>query len=265
MTISTNNIHLTGRRCLVTGAAGGIGAEVSRLLCALGAEVVLGDLDTEELERLRVELAAEGFTVYPLAFDVTNDRAVADATATAAELLGGLDTLIANAGTLYVNRIERTSLDEFRRTLEVNLVGTFISVRHALPFIRGAGGGAIVCTASHAGIEGAPEFSAYCASKFGVVGLVQALARELAPEQIRVNAVAPGLIDTPMLSDFFGKRATVRGLDRTAVQSAALAAVPMGRLGDPYEVAGAIAFLISDLASYISGVTLPVLGGEISR
>lgn len=182
-----------------------------------------------------------------------------------ARLLGGLDTLIANAGIITADRIEDITPEAFRQTVEVNLVGTFLCIRHAIPLLRQAGRGAIVCTASQAGIEGAPETTSYCASKFGVVGIVQALARELGRERIRVTAVAPGLVDTPLLHEFFRRRAEIRGIGLRELIEAELDAYPIGRLATPTEVADAIVFLASDHAAYINGVTLPILGGQVSR
>jgi NAD(P)-dependent dehydrogenase (short-subunit alcohol dehydrogenase family) len=256
---------LAGRRCLVTGAAGGIGAAVARRFCEEGARVALGDVDADAVSATAHALIEDGFVAHPLVFDVTSAAEVDDAVGEAAQLLGGLDTLVANAGVLTMDRIEDTTPEAFRRTVDVNLVGTFLCVRSAVARLRDAGGGAIVCVASHAGIEGAPELSAYCASKFGVVGLVQVLARELAADGIRVTAVAPGLIDTPMLAHAFARRAAIRGQTVDEVAAHALADVPIGRLAQPREVADTIAFLASDRASYVSGVTLPVLGGELSR
>ncbi|MDX6623573.1 MAG: hypothetical protein QOE75_1505 [Solirubrobacterales bacterium] len=257
--------ELTGRRCLITGAGGGIGAAVAQRLCAGGAAVVLTDLDREPVSRLAAELERDGHTAHALALDVVDDGAVAEAIAEAERLLGGLDTLIANAGILTVAPIEELSPEAFRRTLEVNLVGTFLPVRHAVPRLRESGNGAIVCVASQSGIEGVPEASAYCASKFGVVGLVQSLARELTGAGIRVNAVAPGLVDTPMLAHFYERRAELNGGDGGKLMDEAIAEYPIGRLASPAEVANAIAFLASDAASYVSGTTLPVIGGQVSR
>ncbi len=255
---------MNGKRALVTGAAGGIGAATGRRLCEEGAAVVLTDLDGARVETLAASLAAEGYSAHSLPLDVSSDGQVALAVDAAADLLGGLDTVVANAGVLTVAPLDEISLESFRRSLEINLVGTFSTVRHAVKHLREADGAAIVCTASQAGIEGAPELTAYCASKFGVVGLVQSLARELGPEGIRVSAVAPGLVDTEMLTEFFSRRAESRGSSFDEVAATALADVPIGRLATPTEVANAIVFLASDLASYVSGFALPILGGELS-
>ena len=166
----------------------------ARRFCQEGAHVVISDLDAEGVERIAAEFTAEGFTAHAVALDVTDDAAVSAAVAEAARRLGGLDTLVANAGILTVDRIEDLTPEAFRHTLEVNVIGTFLCIRHSVALLREAGGGAIVCTASQAGLEGVPEATAYCASKFGVVGIVQSLARELARDGIRVTGVAPGLV-----------------------------------------------------------------------
>lgn len=256
---------LRGRRCFITGAAGAVGAVTARRFCEEGARVVVSDHDGDGVARLADELTAEGFTAHALTLDVTADAAVGDAIDEAAAMLGGLDTLIANAGILTVDRIEDLTPEAFRRTLEVNVMGTFLCIRHAVPRLRAAGGGAIVCTASQSGLEGVPEATAYCASKFAVVGIVQSLARELTSDGIRVTGVAPGMVDTPMLSHFYRRRAAIHGGDPEELLRQAVAEYPIGRLARPIEVADAILFLASDSASYISGATLPVIGGQLSR
>jgi NAD(P)-dependent dehydrogenase (short-subunit alcohol dehydrogenase family) len=255
---------LRGRRCLITGAAGGVGAATARRFCEEGANVVVSDVDLASASSLAESLAAEGFGAHALELDVTSDADVGACVQEASRLLGGLDTLVANAGILTVAPIDGLTPEAFRRTLEVNLVGTFLCIRHAVPRLREAGGGAIVCVASQSGIEGVPEATAYCASKFGVVGVVESLARELTGEGIRVTAVAPGLVDTPMLSRFYERRAEIHGGDGEELKRKAIAEYPIGRLATPTEVADAIAFLASEEASYVSGAILPVIGGQVS-
>jgi NAD(P)-dependent dehydrogenase (short-subunit alcohol dehydrogenase family) len=256
---------LRGRRCLITGAAGGVGAATAQRLCEAGAAVVAGDLDGPGVRGLAAALVDAGLTAHACELDVTDDDAVRAAVEDAERSLGGLDTLVATAGILTVDPIEHLSPDAFRRTLEVNLVGTFFCIRHAVPALRRAGGGAIVCTASQAGLEGVPEAAAYCASKFGVVGMVQSLARELTGDGIRVTAVAPGLVDTPMLHEFYARRAAIHGADADELLREAIAEYPIGRLATAREIAETIVFLASDAASYISGATIPVIGGQLSR
>jgi NAD(P)-dependent dehydrogenase (short-subunit alcohol dehydrogenase family) len=251
---------LAGRRAFVTGAGGGIGAAVAQRFCEEGARVVLADANADALGAVAAALDLPALTL-----DITDEAAVVRATDEAARMMDGLDTVIANAGLLHVGTVEETTPSVLRATFDVNLVGTVSCIRAALPHLRRAGGGSIVCSVSQAGIEGAPELTAYCASKFAVTGAVQSLARELGPEGIRVNGVAPGLVETPMLERFFADRARVRGLTPGQVREGALAGVPIGRVASPVEIANVIVFLASGLASYVSGVVLPILGGEISR
>lgn len=263
--MGTVNAELEGKRCLITGSAGGIGAAAARRVCAAGGAVVLTDLDEQSVSPLAESLTEEGFTAHALALDVSSDDDVAAAVNTAAGLLGGLDTLVANAGILTTGSIYELAPEVFQRTLEVNLLGTFYCIRHAAPHLREAGNSSIVCVASQAGLEGVPGASSYASSKFGVVGLVQSMARELATDGIRSNAVAPGLVDTPMLNGHFKRQAELRGVDPSEVAAEMLAQVPIGRLATAEEVADTIVFLCSDRAAYVSGVTLPVLGGQLSK
>jgi NAD(P)-dependent dehydrogenase (short-subunit alcohol dehydrogenase family) len=256
---------LAGKRCLITGAAGGVGAATAELFCRQGASVAIADLDQDGVGQVAAELQAEGFTAEPLQLDISDDDAVATGVKRAAKALGGLDVLVANAGIFTYAPLDEITPSEFRRTLEVNLVGTFLCIRHAVPELSRAGGGAIVCVASQAGIEGAPGAAAYCASKFGVVGLVESLARELTGEGIRVTAVAPSPVRTSMMTDYYETQAKLGGVSAQEIEQKTLDEYPIGRLAEPGEVASAIAFLASEAASYISGAVLPVIGGQVSR
>ncbi len=253
---------LDGSRAFLTGAAGGIGAATARRFCEEGAAVVLADLDGAAAAALAAELRDAGHTAEGIALDVTDEHAVEAALAGAAERLGGLDTVVANAGVLHVAALEATSREDFERVLRVNVLGTFLTLRHAAP--RLADGGALLCTASQAGLRGAPELTAYCASKFAVVGMVQALAQELASRGIRVAAVAPGLVETPMLDAFFAGRDAARSLPDGEAERRLLGDLVAGRACTPAEVADAFVFLASPLASYVSGVALAVDGGDLS-
>ncbi|MFN8215232.1 MAG: SDR family NAD(P)-dependent oxidoreductase [Solirubrobacterales bacterium] len=256
---------LRGRRALITGAAGGVGAATARRFCDEGAAVAVADLDGEGAARLAAELREGGHSAEPLQVDVTDDASVAAAVRDAAAALGGLDALVANAGIFTYAPLAETTPAAFRRTLEVNLVGTFLCIRHAVPALLEAGGGAIVCVASQSGIEGVPGASAYCASKFGVVGVVESLARELTGHGIRVTAVAPSPVRTAMITDYYESEARRQGVTAAAIEQKTLDEYPIGRLARPEEVASAIAFLASDAASYVSGAVLPLIGGQVSR
>src|SRR5207237_9702599 len=152
-------------------------------------------------------LRGAGHAAHARAVDVTDEAAMVRAVDEAAELLGGLDLAVANAGVLSVRPLADLSLTEFEHTLRVNVLGVFLTFKHAAPHLRAAGGGVLLCTASQAGVRGYREMSAYCASKFAVVGLVQSLAEELAPDGIRVCAVAPRITDTELEREPVGQRA----------------------------------------------------------
>jgi 3-oxoacyl-[acyl-carrier protein] reductase len=238
---------LPGKRALVTGAARGIGLATARRFREEGAAVALADVDG----RVLAEAAAgiQGSVAVP--FDVTDEHAVESGIATAAEQLGGLDVLVANAGIARFRPLPDEELEAFERVIAVNLVGVFLCLRASARIFRAQRSGVILATASQAGRHGYASLGAYCASKFGVVGLVEALAKDLAPYGVRVNCVAPGLIRTAMYDAVVQNAG--RDLDDT---------VPMGRVGDPGEVAEVFAFLASDRASYVSGATVSIDGGE---
>lgn len=255
---------LDGRRAVVTGAARGIGEATARRFSEEGAGVVLVDCDGSAVDHAAAALRRAGHDAHGHAADVTDEAAMERALAEAARLLGGLDTAVANAGILSVKPLADLSLAELERTLAVNVVGVFLTFKQALPHVRAAGGGVLLCTASQAGVHGYPELSAYCASKFAVVGLVESLAQELAAEEIRVCAVAPGVTETEMYRTLVRERAAVWGIDEETAHDRIVRTVPFGRTATPDEVANALVYLASPLASYVSGVALVLDAAEVS-
>lgn len=234
------------RRALVTGAASGIGAATARLLHARGAHVVLGDIDLEGVQALAAEL---GDRVDVRRLDVTDEQqwdAVADGLAAD----GPLHALVHSAGAASRSPIEQTTLAEFRRMVDLNLVGTFLALRAAARLM--GSGGAVVTLSSLRGIVPTSGLGAYGAAKSGVSALSRVAALELADRGIRVNAVCPGSIDTPITSG--------PGFQDDDV-AAYVESIPLRRRGAPEEVAHAIAFLVGDDAAYVTGTDLVIDGG----
>ena len=244
---------VAGRRAIVTGAASprGLGKATARLLAAEGATVAIVDIDGEAAEQAARELG-EGHIGYAL--DVTDDAICKAVAARIAAQFGGLDILINNAGITQPIRLMDIAPSDYDAVLDVNLRGTLNMSQAAIPHLQAAGGGAIVCISSASGQRGGGIFGGphYCASKAGVMGLVKAMARELGPDGIRVNAVAPSLIDTDITA----------GIMTDEQRQKIVSEIPLGRVGHAEDVAGACLFLVSDLAAYVTGATLDVNGGS---
>ena len=255
---------LDDRRAVITGAARGIGEATARRFCEEGAHVVLTDRDGEAVEVTSAALRDHGHDTVGLALDVTDEAEVARVVAEAADRLGGLDLVVANAGVLSVSPLDELSLEEFEHTLRVNVLGVFLTLKHAVPHLRTAGGGTLLCTSSQAGVHGFRDMGAYCASKFAVVGLVESLAQELAGDGIRVCAVAPGITESAMYGELVTARARLWGVDVEAAEKRILRTVPFGRAATPGEIAHAFVYLASPQAAYVSGVALVLDGGELS-
>ena len=249
------SIDLTGSTALVTGASQGMGAEIARVLHRAGARVVVNHPDqgpgkTKADGAALVEelLAVRKGSAMVQAADVTNPAAVQSMMQQIRQEWGGLDILVNNAGILRQRSIAKMSLDEWRDVLDVDLGGVFYCCKYGLEILRD--GGSIVCMGSLAARIGFHGQSSYAAAKAGVEALVRVLGRECAARRIRVNAVAPGFINTPMIADA-GAEARNRFQESLA----------LGRLGEPAEVAAAVLFLCSPLASYITRHVLAVDGG----
>jgi gluconate 5-dehydrogenase len=236
---------LSGRRGVVTGAAQGIGAAIAEEVVAAGGTVVLCDRDSA------VQATAEGLGMSWAQLDITDPAGV---TQTFADLAAGgpIDFLVNNAGIRFIKPLDEVSLDEWREVLAVNLDGTFLCTRAVLQTMQAAGGGAIVNLASVAGILPFRDRPAYNASKAGIIAFTKSVAAEHAADGIRCNAIAPGVIETPLTASYFTD-------DDLAARIHA--STPAGRWGQPNEIAAPVVFLLSEMASFVSGHTLVVDGG----
>lgn len=233
--------RLANRRIAITGAASGIGRATAQLFLAEGASVALIDRNADAAR----EVLGPGPGIV-CATDISDPDALAGAVSEAAKSLGGLDGVVNSAGIMLTGPTENLTAEIWQRTIDVNLSGSFHLVRLALPWLRRQPGSTIVNIASGAGLlPNAPGLVAYAASKGGVIAMTKALAAELAPD-IRVNCVAPGMVDTPMAD---GARQNVGNY-------------ALKRLAAPEEIAQAILYLSSPAASYVTGATLPVDGGR---
>jgi len=239
---------MTGKAVVVTGGATGIGRAICRAFLDAGAHVVLADVDAA-----RVELAP---------CDVSERRQVRGLVDEVLARWGAIDVLVNNAGIPSASRFEDLSEAEWDRVMSVNAKGAFLCSQAVLGPMRAAGGGCIVNMASQAAQRGQAHIVHYCASKAAVIGLTKALARECAP-LVRVNAVAPGTVETAMLGAANASLEQLEGLERGALVARALAETPMGRLQSPESIAAVVAFLASDAARDVTGQTLSVSGGLI--
>lgn len=245
------------KRYLITGGARGIGLGIARRLAGDGAQITIADLDTDKAADAAGSLPGSGHVGFQI--DVSDEASLSKGF-DRAEAGGALDGVVCNAGVLILRNggerapIIETELDEWRKTHDVNLTGTFLTVREFLRRRKSnpvSNGRIVTFTSSAAQLGGYRSSSSYISSKSGVIGLTKAVARECAADGITCNAVAPGLIDAPML----------RLSLADGEEGAASAGIPLGRIGTPEDVAGAVAFLLSDDASYMTGGVLDVNGG----
>lgn len=251
--------RLGGKVALVTGGARGIGRAICRAYVAEGAKVAVADLLAADAEETA---AALGENAMAVAFDVTDQASIAAGVKAVEDTWGGIDVLVNNAGVFGMSAIEEITRDDYDRLYNVNVAGVIFTTQAVVPGMKARGGGAIINFSSQAGRRGEPNIVLYCSTKAAVISITQSLALELAKDRIRVNAIAPGVIDTPMWDAVDGLFARYEHKPQGQKKREVGEAVPLGYMGSPEEVAGPCVFLASNEARYVTAQTLNVDGGN---
>ena len=258
MTIQHLSSDFTHKSVIVTGATSGIGAAIAEALGAVGAKVMLTGRNQDRGVALQVKMEAlEGASAF-IAGDITDSTFCDELVQAAVAQFGGLDVLVNSAGIIYHATAEETTDAQWRETLAVNVDGAFFASRAAVPEMRRSGGGVIINIASDAGLSGSAHLVAYCASKGALIQLTRAMAIDHAREGIRVVAICPGDVDTPMLRGEFAQRSID---DATGLRQSA-ASIPLGRVCTPQEVADLVLYVASDSAQFMTGSAIALDGGS---
>lgn len=250
-------MRLSGKVAVVTGGGSGFGEGIAKRFAAEGASVVIGDLNLAGAERVAGEINKAGHKALPVAADVSQGGQMKTLVEAAVEAFGGLDIMVNNAGMPQRNAsLLDTDEATFDKIFAVNVKSIYLSAQHAIPEMRKRGGGAFINIASTAGVRPRPGLVWYNGSKGAVITLTRAMAVELAPEQIRVNAINPVAGLTPMLKEFMG------GEETPEMKAKFVSTIPIGRFSTPQDIANAALYLASDEANFITGVCMEVDGGR---
>ena len=256
---------LNGKHAIVTGASRGIGAAVAARLASRGASITIMARSTEDLEEQATQLRnAHATRIAAVTCDVSREDSVREAFARAVAEHGAPHVLINNAGTAKAVTFLQTSYEVWRETLDVNLTGVFLCSQQVLPSMVAAASGRIVNIASTAGLRGYKMMSAYSASKHGVIGLTRSLALETAKLGVTVNAVCPGYVETGLVEQAIQNLMSARTISREEAKAMLLRPIPTGRFTTLEEVATAVEWLCSPDAANVTGIALPIAGGEVS-
>lgn len=248
---------LEGKVAFVTGGARGIGRAVCEAMADAGAKVAVADLREDDAAE-----TAQAIGGLPVEMNVMDFDALSDSAQQVENALGGIDILVNNAGIFNMASIDRITPEDYRRQYDVNVGGTIFACQAVIPFMKKRGGGAIINFSSQAGRRGEPNITLYCSTKAAVISITQSLALELATDNIRVNAIAPGVIDTPMWDVVDAQFSQYENKPRGQKKREVGEAVPLGRMGDPRDIADPCVFLASDASRYITAQTLNVDGGN---
>ncbi len=255
--------RVEGKVAIVTGGASGIGRGCALRLAEEGARVAVTDIQDKAGAAVVAEIEAAGGKALYLRHDVTQESEWIAVIQRVADHFGRLDILVNNAGIGLLGPVTEFSLEDWRRQNAVNLDGVFLGTKHAIPVMRETGGGSIINMSSVAGLQGAPSFSGYCASKGGVRLFTKAVALECATAGIRVNSVHPGVIDTPIWASVATEELAMSAGDAATPDPKAIAAqlVPSGEVGYPRDIADGVVYLASDESRYMTGAELVIDAG----
>ena len=253
-------MDLSAKTCVITGVGGGIGGAIAEVFCHYKAHVIGLEKDRAGLDRTIGRIAASGGSLHPICADVSSEASITAAFEEITAKYPAIDVLVNNVGVEFYKDFVDVSTEDWETQLRVNLRSVFLCCSHVVSLMIKAQRGVVINTASVQAFATTGRTAPYAAAKAGILGFTRDLARDLGPHRIRVNAICPGCIDTPMM-----ERSLNRNADPASARQHMQSAIPLRRLGEPREIANAAAFLASDLASYISGIALVVDGGLLAQ
>jgi NAD(P)-dependent dehydrogenase (short-subunit alcohol dehydrogenase family) len=249
-------MRLDGKVAIVTGAASGIGEATAKLFAREGAKVVLADIDRGNGTRVAAEIRTEAGQGVFVPTDVASEEQVRQMVETTVRTYGGVDVLVNNAGTYVTGKVHELTSEQWDQVMNVDLKGAFLCSKYVIPYMQKRGKGSIIMTSSVDGLVAEPDLPVYCAAKAGLLGLVRAMAEDYGPDNIRVNAICPGVIDTPLNVKYFNE---LPNPDQARHEYEAVHV--LGRWGTTLEMAYCFLFLASDESSFVTGSSFVADGG----